>query len=286
MNTDPGNSTTAGHVPVHHRIADALRAQIRSGDLAEGDQLPTIRELHQQWGCAPLTARNAVDVLKAEGLVTGGRGRPPKVRVKPERQSISTGMAAEQKRLVLAPASERRQRGAIEMVAGIPIDDIVSTHRYDMVEATEELAREFDISVGTVLQRRNYEMHTHEGRRVAFSTSYIPAYIVEKNPDLLDEKNEPWPGGHQHQLYTAGVEIGTMKRTVIAIEPTTRDRQDWQIDQGTPMLKIRSKSIDIDGRVVELSDAVYPADRTEVVIVEDLPRWPDGYPRFSKQAGS
>lgn len=45
------------------------------------------------------------------------------------------------------------------------------------------------------------------------------------------------------------------------------------MNEGVPLLHGRSKSIDIEGRVVELSEAVYPADRTEVCYVERLDRW-------------
>ena len=40
--------------------------------------------------------------------------------------------------------------------------------------------------------------------RLSFSVSYIPRFLIESNPELLEERNEPWPGGHQHQLYTVG----------------------------------------------------------------------------------
>jgi GntR family transcriptional regulator len=51
------------------------------------------------------------------------------------------------------------------------------------------------------------------------------------------------------------------------------------------MIRVRSRSVDIKGRVVELSDAVYPADRTEIEVVEQLTRWPDDHPQFDRTRG-
>lgn len=58
------------------------------------------------------------------------------------------------------------------------------------------------------------------------------------------------------------------------------------MDQGTPMLLVRSKSIDVDGRVVEYSEARYPADRTEIQMVEHLKRWtPEQLATAAEMAG-
>lgn len=56
-------------------IAEALRAQIRSGQLQPGDPLPTVAELAVANTVAVGTAHRALALLKAEGLVTVARGR-------------------------------------------------------------------------------------------------------------------------------------------------------------------------------------------------------------------
>jgi GntR family transcriptional regulator len=277
---------TAGTVPVHHKIADALRAQIESGDLAPGDPIPTIKALQSEWDCAAITVRSALNVLRGEGRITGGRGKPAVVREPPQRIRLYDGFGDDGKALVLRPRSERMTRGAIEMVSGIPIADVISSHVYDTIPADDDLAREFDVPAGTDLQRRVYEMTDRKtGYRLSFSISYIPLELIKSNPDLLDETNEPWPGGHQHQLYTVGIELDRIVRSAIATEPTPGDRQKWGMEPGVPLLRIRSRSIDIEDRVVELSDATYPADRTEIGIVERLTRWPADYPRFDLEKG-
>lgn len=275
-----------GVLPVHHQIANDLRTRIQSQELRPGDRLPSISELQSDWGCSDGVVRDALAVLRSEGLITSTRGKPSTVRTPPTRIKLWTGHAQEQKDLALRPRGERAKRGTIEMISGIPIEEVISTHHYETVPASRELAEEFDISENAELSRRVYEMTDPKTKyRLSFSVSYIPVNLIEGNPDLLDETNEPWPGGHQHQLYTVGIEIGRFVRSVIAEQPTVGDRQRWGMEEGVPILRVRTRSIDINDRVVELSDAWYPADRTELVFNEELSRWPEGYPRFDLKKG-
>jgi GntR family transcriptional regulator len=51
------------------RIAKDLRRAINAGQYRPGDRLPTGNEIMAQWGVARQTAQNAIDQLRAEGLV-------------------------------------------------------------------------------------------------------------------------------------------------------------------------------------------------------------------------
>ena len=54
---------------VYAQLAARLRDDILSGRLKPGQRLPSETDLQQQYGVARLTARRAVAVLRAEGLV-------------------------------------------------------------------------------------------------------------------------------------------------------------------------------------------------------------------------
>ncbi|MBE2198415.1 MAG: GntR family transcriptional regulator [Anaerolinea sp.] len=68
---------------LYQEIAEALRRQIASGDLAPGARLPAVRELAQQWRCTPGTVSRAYGVLAEEGLVNGHRGGGTRVAENP-----------------------------------------------------------------------------------------------------------------------------------------------------------------------------------------------------------
>lgn len=76
-------------------LADQLRAQILSGELAEGDRLPVEEELTAHFGVARTTLREALRVLESQGLIAirRGRGGGPVV-THPDLGPISLALAA------------------------------------------------------------------------------------------------------------------------------------------------------------------------------------------------
>ena len=60
--------------PKYVRVADAIREQIRSGQLKPGDRLPSTKKLQEEYAVSYGSIRGAMLVLKAEGLVRGQPG--------------------------------------------------------------------------------------------------------------------------------------------------------------------------------------------------------------------
>src|SRR5215218_2140834 len=69
--------------PPSRRIADELRRAILAGELAPGALLPSERALAREHGTARNTARQAIAILQAEGLVDAQHGRGVFVRRRP-----------------------------------------------------------------------------------------------------------------------------------------------------------------------------------------------------------
>src|SRR4051812_49633242 len=69
--------------PVFKQIADRLRAAIVSGELTPGARLPSEQELMDAHGVARGTIRQAVNLLRGEGLVRTEHGRGTFVRDRP-----------------------------------------------------------------------------------------------------------------------------------------------------------------------------------------------------------
>lgn len=63
-------------------LADQLRTRIRSGELREGQSLPTERELVRQTGLSRMSVREALRILETEGLITTRPGRNGGSRVR------------------------------------------------------------------------------------------------------------------------------------------------------------------------------------------------------------
>lgn len=91
----------AQYVRPYQRIAEALRAELRAGRWRRGDRLPTLEQLAREYSVAKNTVRNAVDLLRAEGLIaergltvtdTGGDLFVPKPATTPEQQPIANAI--------------------------------------------------------------------------------------------------------------------------------------------------------------------------------------------------
>lgn len=73
--------------PIGRQIVDAVRMKIATGDLAAGDQLPSVRGLAQQLMVNPNTVAKAYADLAAEGWVDSRQGLG--LYVAPARQRLS-----------------------------------------------------------------------------------------------------------------------------------------------------------------------------------------------------
>ena len=62
--------------PIYEQIVRQIRAQILSGDLSEGVQLPSIRKLARDLQISVITTKRAYEELEHEGFINtvGGKG--------------------------------------------------------------------------------------------------------------------------------------------------------------------------------------------------------------------
>ncbi|MEV2276188.1 GntR family transcriptional regulator [Nocardiopsis sp. NPDC049922] len=260
--------------PIKLAIADSLRMKIEKGQLEPGDSLPTLHELTTKWNCSITSAREALNLLKEQGLVSGGRGRPLRVRGLGAQTRRSSTRHQWEKDRVHEPEEERRKAGTSELETNKPIGDVDFTATYSRIPASKDVATALGVEEDSDVIQRVYETKDRKTKhRTNWSVSYIPVSLISKNPELLDEKNEPWPGGTQHQLSTVGIEIMKVVDEVTSRMSTTVERQLWGLDTGVPMLRVRRISYDRHGTPVEISDADYPADRTVLEFMTELKEW-------------
>ena len=61
-------------VPIYLQVIEQIRHQIMSGQLKEGEQLVSVRDLSEQMHINPMTISKAYALLEIEGLVERKRG--------------------------------------------------------------------------------------------------------------------------------------------------------------------------------------------------------------------
>jgi GntR family transcriptional regulator len=258
------------------RITSDLRRQIQDGTFGPGALLPSEPELATAYDVSRQTARSALQALEQEGLITVRPRRGRIVRVPPRRAVRSSERHQLEKDNAILPEEQRRKLGEAETNLAMSIDEQRFESKYDVIPASVDLASIFEITPTTSLLRRRFTSNDpRSGNLLSASVSYIPKTLVEANPAILDDRNEPWPGGTLHQLSTVGIEIMKVIDEVTARMPSSTEAQEWDLPPGIPLLFCRRLSYDGEDTLIEISDAWYPADRTELRFVTPLKPWPD-----------
>ncbi|MGW3735740.1 GntR family transcriptional regulator [Streptomyces sp. NPDC005148] len=182
--------------PEYLRIAADLRRRISSGEYREGDKLPTLPELCESFRVSDTTIRNALRLLRNEGLIetraragTIVRPRPPVHRMAADRYRNKPG----------APATPYTRD------QGIGWSEYRLDKRFERVTATPELASLFECEVGERLLARHFVFHDSD-QPTQMSTSYVRWSDVEGTP-VADPINEPWPGGTRAQMASLGITV-------------------------------------------------------------------------------
>lgn len=103
-------------VPVWRQLADGLRAEIASGELAPGQVFPGEERLAQEHGLSRTSVRRAVMTLRSEGLIVVDPPRPTRVRERPDEVVVDIKSGTVRARMP-TPA-ERREYGIGE---GVPV---------------------------------------------------------------------------------------------------------------------------------------------------------------------
>jgi len=62
-------------VPLYLQVASVMRQRINSGYWAEGEQISTLEELEEEFSLARVTIRQAIELLRGEGLLRAQQGR-------------------------------------------------------------------------------------------------------------------------------------------------------------------------------------------------------------------
>ncbi len=68
--------SNASQKPIYFQIAEQIKNQIISGELKEGESLPSIRKLAQELQISVITTKRAYEELEKEGFIdtVGGKG--------------------------------------------------------------------------------------------------------------------------------------------------------------------------------------------------------------------
>jgi len=104
--------------PIYLQIKNQIKSQIMSGELKEGEQLPSIRFLAKELRVSMITAKRAFDELELEGFINSMQGK-------------GNFVAGQNKELVREEFLKRIEQKLEEItelseISGITIEEIIS----------------------------------------------------------------------------------------------------------------------------------------------------------------
>jgi GntR family transcriptional regulator len=245
-------------VPPSRRIADELRGAILAGELAPGALLPSERELARKHGTARNTARQAIAILQAEGLVEAEHGRGVFVR----RQQPLLRVAHDRYARRYREAGRAPFRAEAEAQGRTPRVEVTAIEK---VPAPAWVAERLSLDRGErVLVRRNRYLADEEP--VQLADTYLPLAIARRTPL---ERKVPAAGGIYAALEDLGYRLARIEERVTARMPLPDEVAALALRPGVPVLDLRHTGYGQNGTAIEVTHSVLPADRN--ALTTDLP---------------
>jgi len=233
--------------PLHVQVADEIRGRILRGELPPGTTIPSEARLCVEFDASRGTIRSALAALRREGLLGGGRGRPPTVRDtalgQPFETLISfstwaheTGHTPGQRTIELA--RRRASAAAAEALAipeGSPVVDVLRLRLLDGRPA--------------MLERSTF-------------VEPVGRLLYDFDPDS---------GSIYEYLTGAGVDLHSARHTMDAVAADETDADLLDLDLGSPLLRERRRATSSDGTPLEYADDRYRPDRVTFTIDNSRP---------------
>jgi GntR family transcriptional regulator len=244
--------------PVFKQIADHLRAAIQSGELEPGARMPSEQVLIDAHGVARGTIRQAMNLLRSEGLVRTEHGRGSFVRDRPPVRRLAHDRFARRHR-ERGRAAYLAELEAEGRVAEVEVLEVGRVKAPDDVAVWLQLAMAADVLV----RRRRY---LADGEPMELATSYVSWELAEGTQMT---QRETGPGGIYARLEERGHRLKRFSEEVSARMPTVDEIRALRLQPGVPVIRVVRVAYDIGELPVEACDTVMAADR--YVLSYELP---------------
>lgn len=232
-------------VPKYYRLRESLRAEIESGELGEGEIIPSERELCEQHGVSRMTARQAVMELVNEGFLYRQQGRGTFVAGEEARRNKVQQEAAR----LTSFTQDMRERG-------MAVSSVVL--KAELESAGPALARILQIArEGKIVRLKR--LRNADGEPMALEVSHLIHDAVQ---------NIPWGSLGERSLYeeldSAGVRVSRAEQSYEAALVGEEAAEHLGVPAGSPALLIERVTFDADDRPFEYVRSTYRGDRYRI----------------------
>lgn len=227
--------------PRYQQIADELRHAIETGEFPPGAKIPGENQLMSQHGVARNTARQALAVLRDQGLTEARKGSGIYVRdFRPIRRNA------------VARLSER-QWGSGKSIWAADLDDRpLKTVGVEVeeVDPPKHIADALGLADGARVWRRS-RTFVVDGEPVNRAVSYLPSDLVAGS--RITEV-DTGPGGTYARLAELGHKPARFREEIRVRMPMPSEVEALQLPPATPVILVARTAADEEGRVLEVNE--------------------------------
>ena len=232
---------------LYEKIRDGLKEKIQSGELKEGDMIPTEIQLAETFHVSRPTIRRALNDLVVDGYLRRVKGTGTFVTKPKILQEYTKFIESYQ-------AEMGKKNYSVKTV-------VIETSQ---IRADDFLAQKLQVKVGEALfclKRLRFLTPSMDERPVLFTTVYISQKLF---PNMFDYNFE------ERSLYQVLNENNlSIRQAVREIEIQFSDRyvsRYLQVKENSPVFFISTVSRLDDKRIIEYSESIYPWDKNKFQI--------------------
>jgi len=244
--------------PMYQQIAEDLRRQIESGELARGSQLPTEFELRDRYTASRNTIRDALRRLQGQGLVETrpGQGTFVTRRIKPYITDLSPDpegdMGAGREEPRTYPLRVRQ-----EGVEGRP-----TPPKVEILTCPPDIATRLRVNPGSQVISRSQERYV-EGILWSLQSSFYPLEWVTRGASQLLMAEDIMQGTIRYLAEALGLRQAGYLDTITARPADDTEQQLFGLPHDAAMFVIYRTAYTEDKTPTRVTVTICPADRNQ-----------------------
>jgi GntR family transcriptional regulator len=243
--------------PMYQQIAEKLRAQIETGELAPGDQLPTELELRDQYSSSRNTIRDAIKRLTSQGFVETrpGQGTFVTRRIDPFVTTLTgdPGKGGDSSVAYLSEVNKLHRSASVKQVkVEIQVPSAEVTRRLRVLPDTQVVSR-------------------HESRHIddipwSLQTSFYSMDFVTRGATHLLMVEDIKDGAVRYLQDTVGITQVGYTDWVTARLPDKTEQSFFGLADDATVFEIFRTGFDQTGIPLRVTVTVWPADRNQFIV--------------------
>ncbi|WP_428956180.1 GntR family transcriptional regulator [Streptomyces sp. cg35] len=241
-------SRTPGERPKYRGVADDLRERIQAGEFDADRKLPSERKLAERYGMHPMTIRQALAVLRDEGLLESRVGSG--WHLAEWRPIVRNAL----KRLYPDQWGEARSMWEVDIEGRrMQVDDLT----VQLARVPDDVARVLEVEEGLKVWIRD-RRYLVDSVPVMRATAYIPDEFARGTRITELDTGD---GGVYERLREAGHGPLGFSEQVRCRLAVSREVDDLSLPAGAPVIEQHRSAKRPDGRVVEVSRMILDASK-------------------------